>query len=110
LSDIRKKELVTISEAKTILEKIDLEKADQIQKRTLEYLIKFSKTTPKEAARIKDKLVKEAGLTVQEAVELINIMPRSLEELRVLTSGWKKLLPTETAEKILNILSGVGGG
>jgi DNA-directed RNA polymerase subunit F len=37
-------------------------------------------------------------------VELVNIMPKSLEELRTFTSGWRKLLSTETLEKILKIL------
>jgi len=32
------------------------------------------------------------------------VMPKSIEELRTFTSGWRKLLPTETLEKILKIL------
>jgi hypothetical protein len=32
-------------------------------------------------------------------------MPKSVEEIRVFTSGWKKLLSTEVVEKIIKILS-----
>ena len=46
----------------------------------------------------------EAGLPEEEAVEVINISPKTVEELRTFTSGWRKLLPTETLEKILKIL------
>ncbi|MFN3655373.1 MAG: RNA polymerase Rpb4, partial [Candidatus Nitrosotenuis sp.] len=42
----------------------------------------------------------------EEAVEIINIMPSSLAELRAFTFGWKKLILAETLEKILQILKG----
>ncbi|MGI0044642.1 MAG: RNA polymerase Rpb4, partial [Nitrososphaeraceae archaeon] len=37
-------------------------------------------------------------------VELVNIVPKSLEELRSFTFGWKKLILTNTLEKMLDIL------
>ena len=98
------KKVITIPEAKEILERIDIESADQIQKRTLDYLNKFSKTTPEKARTLMASLTTEIGLTEFEAAELVNIQPHSLEELRVFTSGWKKLLPTETLEKILTLM------
>lgn len=98
------KKLLTISEGNQILQKIDLEKADQIQKRTLDYTTKFSKTTPEAAKKLRKELESEAGLSEEEAVEVVNIMPKSVEELRTFTSGWRKLLSTEVLEKILKIL------
>jgi DNA-directed RNA polymerase subunit F len=50
------------------------------------------------------QLVDECDLTEEEAVEVVNIMPTSLEELRAFTFGWKKLILSETLEKMLNIL------
>jgi DNA-directed RNA polymerase subunit F len=50
-------------------------------------------------------LVDECGLTLEEATELLNVLPRSQEELRVFTSGWRKLIPTATVEKIMKILA-----
>jgi DNA-directed RNA polymerase subunit F len=100
-----KRTVISIPEAKEILEKIDVEKADQIQKRTLDYASKFSKTEPEKARNMRERLIKDCSLTDEEATELINIMPKSVEEIRVFTSGWKKLLSTEVVEKIIRILS-----
>jgi len=102
--DKTSKKLLTISEAHQILQKIDIVKADQIQKRTLDYTTKFAKTTPENAKKLRKELETECGLSEEEAVEVVNVMPKSIEELRTFTSGWRKLLPTETLEKILKIL------
>ena len=104
MSDKTEKKLLTIPEANQILSKIDLEKADQIQKRTLDFTTKFSKVQSDAAKKLRKELETECGLSEEEAVELVNIMPKSVEELRTFTSGWRKLLSTETLEKILKIL------
>jgi DNA-directed RNA polymerase subunit F len=104
MSEPREKKLLTLSEAHQILEKIDVEKADQIQKRTLDYATKFSKISAESAKKLRKQLESDAGLSTEEAVEVINIMPKSIEELRTFTAGWRKLLPTETLEKMLKIL------
>ena len=104
MSEQREKKLLTLSEAHQILEKIDVEKADQIQKRTLDYSSKFSKIAADKAKKLRKQLESDCGLSAEEAVEVVNIMPKSVEELRTFTAGWRKLLPTETLEKILRIL------
>jgi DNA-directed RNA polymerase subunit F len=98
------KKTLTLSEAHQILEKLDVEKADQIQKRTLDYTSKFSRNTPEVARKLKKQLETDCGLSEGEATEVVNIMPKSIEELRTFTAGWRKLLPTETLEKILKTL------
>lgn len=105
LMEDSKKTIITLAEAKELLSKIDLEKADQIQKRTLDYTMKFSKIDAQKAKELKEKLIKECSLSVEEAVELINIMPKTMEEIRSFSSGWKKILPSETVEKIIKILT-----
>ena len=104
MSEKTEKKLLTIPEANQILSKIDMEKADQIQKRTLDYTTRFAKVQADSAKKVRKELETECGLSEEEAVELINIMPKSVEELRTFTSGWRKLLSTETLEKILKIL------
>ena len=104
MSEKTEKKLLTIPEANQILSKIDVEKADQIQKRTMDFTTKFSKVQADAAKKLRKELETECGLSEEEAVELVNIMPKSVEELRTFTSGWRKLLPTETLEKILKIL------
>ena len=104
MSEKKEKKVLSIPEAHQILQKIDVEKADQIQKRTLDYTAKFSKTTPEAVKKLRRQLETDCGLGEEEAVELVNVMPKSMEELRTFTSGWRKLLPTETLENILKIL------
>lgn len=104
MSEKTAKKVLSIPEANQILQKLNMEKADQIQKRTLDYTSKFSKVTPETAKKLRKELMDEAGLTEEEAVEVINIAPKTVEELRAFTSGWRKLLPTEILEKILKIL------
>lgn len=98
------KKPITMAEAKEILEKVNVEEADQIQKRTIDYLIKFTKVNSKTAKRIKERLIKEAELTEEEAIEITNILPSSIMELNTIIAGWKKIFPTEKKNLILNIL------
>ena len=104
MSEPREKKILSLSEAHQILEKIDVEKADQIQKRTLDYSTKFAKVSAESAKKLRKQLESDCGLSPEEAVEVVNIMPKSVEELRTFTAGWRKLLPTETLEKMLKIL------
>jgi len=53
---------------------------------------------------MKQELVKECDLTEEEAVEIVNILPTTLAELRSFTFGWKKLILAETLEKMLKII------
>jgi DNA-directed RNA polymerase subunit F len=104
MEEVKKKQAVSISEVKEILEKEDPEKMDQIQRWTYDYLSKFSKIDAKTAKKMKQELIKECELTEEEAVEIINIMPTTLAELRSFTFGWKKLILAETLEKMLKII------
>lgn len=98
------KKTISLSEAQKLLEKVKEDDLDQIQKRTLDYLKLFSKTEVEDIEKITQQLVKDCDLTDDEAIELVNISPKTIEELRTFTSGWKKLVSTEILEKILSIL------
>ncbi|MEM4311399.1 MAG: RNA polymerase Rpb4 [Nitrososphaerales archaeon] len=104
MSNIKKKEPITIPEVKSLLEKIVHGESDYIQKRTLEYVIKFSKVDEEKAKNIKKRLMEEGKLSEEEAIELINIMPKTILEVRTFLSGWKKFLTTEEIENLLKIL------
>ncbi|KAG0511969.1 MAG: RNA polymerase Rpb4 [Nitrosopumilaceae archaeon] len=104
MQEIKSKQAVSISEVKEILEKQDLEKMDQIQRWTYDYVTKFTKLDAKSAKKMKQELVKDCGITEEEAVEIVNIRPTTLAELRSFTFGWKKLILAETLEKMLKII------
>ncbi len=104
MQEIKSKQAVSISEVKEILEKQDLETMDQIQRWTYDYVSKFTKLDAKSAKKMKQELVKDCGITEEEAVEIVNIRPTTLAELRSFTFGWKKLILAETLEKMLKII------
>jgi DNA-directed RNA polymerase subunit F len=104
VTDIIKKEVITLPEVKEILERVKPDDMDQIQRWTYDYVGKFAKTNSKMAQKMVKQLVEQCELKEEEAVEIVNIMPTSLEELRAFTFGWKKLILTDNLEKMLNIL------
>jgi DNA-directed RNA polymerase subunit F len=105
MEEVKKNDVITLAEVKDILDKQDPESMDQIQRWTYDYVSKVTKIDSKSAQKMKQELVKDCGLTVDEAVEVINIRPASLPELRSFTFGWKKLILAETLEKILQIIN-----
>ena len=104
MEEIKKKQAISVSEVKEILEKENPESMDQIQRWTYDYISKFVKMDSKNAKKMKQQLIKECELTEEEAVEIVNILPTSMAELRSFTFGWKKLILAETLEKMLKII------
>ena len=104
MEEIVKKQMITLPEVREILSKRDVESMDQIQRWTYDYVSKFAKIEPKVAKKMKQELISQCGLTEEEAVEIVNVLPKSLPELRSFTFGWKKLILSETLEKILKII------
>ena len=104
MENVKKKQAVSISEVKELFQDQDPATMDQIQRWTFDYATKFALFDAEIARKMKLQLVKECGLTEEEAVELINICPKTMAELRSFTFGWKKLILSETLEKILKII------
>ena len=104
MEEVQKKQAISLSEVKEILGKVDPEEMDQIQRWTYDYVSKFVSVDSKDAKEMKKQLIKECELTEDEAVEIVNIRPTSLAELRSFTFGWKKLILAETLEKMLKII------
>ena len=104
MEEVVKKRMISLPEVKEILSKDDIESMDQIQRWTFDYASKFAKIDPKAAKKMKHDITSQCGLTEEEAVEIINILPKSLPELRSFTFGWKKLILSDTLKKILKII------
>jgi len=104
MEEVKRKQAISIPEVKEILEKEDTETMDQIQRWTYDYVTKFAKMDAKDAKKMKQELVKECSITEEEAVEIVNIRPSTLAELRSFTFGWKKLILAETLEKMLKLI------
>jgi len=104
MEEVVKKRMISLPEVKEILSGSNLESLDQIQRWTFDYVSKFATIESKAAKKMKQELTSQCGLTEEEAVEIVNILPKSLPELRSFTFGWKKLILSETLEKILKII------
>ena len=104
MEEVVKKQMITLPEVKEILSKQDVESMDQIQRWTHDYVSKFAKIEPKVAKKMKQELISQCGLTEEEAAEIVNVLPKSLPELRSFTFGWKKLILSETLGKILKVI------
>jgi DNA-directed RNA polymerase subunit F len=104
MEEVKKKQAISIPEVKEIMEKVDTESMDQIQRWTYDYVTKFSKIDAKAAKKLKQQLVKECGIQEEEAVEIVNNLPSTEAELRAFTFGWKKLILAETLDKMLKII------
>ncbi|HJR85969.1 MAG TPA: RNA polymerase Rpb4 [Nitrososphaeraceae archaeon] len=107
MTKITKKEMIALPDVKEILEAKKVDEMDQIQRWTYDYVNKFSKISRKQSQKLVSELVSQCNLTEEEAVEIVNILPSTLEEIRAFTFGWKKLILTSTSESILQKITAV---
>ena len=102
--DVREKEL-TLPQVKKLLESMGEENLDQFQRRTLDYVAKFSKADAEVAEKLVEKLVAEFGVEKDEAVQIVNCMPKTVEELRVFLAGGRKIIEASKLEAIVALLN-----
>jgi len=100
-----KEKLLTLPQVKKLLESLGEENLDQFQRRTLDYVSKFSKVDAETAEKLIGKLVEEFGLEEEEAIQIVNCMPQSIEELRVFLAGGRKIIETSKLEAIVKLLN-----
>lgn len=96
---------LTLPQAKKVLESIGEENLDQFQRRTLDYVSKFSKATPEKAEELLQKLVKEFELDEAEAVQIVNCMPETVDQLRVFLAGGRKIIEVSKLNTIVELLN-----
>jgi DNA-directed RNA polymerase subunit F len=96
---------LALPQVKKVLEAIGEENLDQFQRRTLDYVNKFSKLDAKAAEKLLEKLVKEFGLDEAEAVQVVNCMPETVDELRVFLAGGRKIIETVKLDAIVSLLN-----
>ncbi len=100
-----KERVVSIPEVKKILESIGEEHLDQFQRRSLDYASKFSKVDFSVAEELGRILMDEFELEEEEAVQIVNCMPESIEEIRVFLGGGRRIVETSKMEAILTLLT-----
>jgi len=96
---------LTLPQVKKLLNAIGEENLDQFQRRTLDYVNKFSKTDPDKAEELLQVLVKEYEIDEAEAIQIINCMPETVDELRVFLAGGRKIIETAKLQAIVEFLN-----
>ncbi|TRO45646.1 RNA polymerase Rpb4 [Candidatus Bathyarchaeota archaeon] len=96
---------LSLPQAKHGLLEIGEENLDQFQRRTLDYLQKFSKIDEALAPVLLERLVKEFGLDEDEAVQVVNCAPESVDELRIFLAGGRKIIEAVKLESIVSLLN-----
>lgn len=100
-----KEKSLTTPQVKKLLEELGEENLDQFQRRVLDYASKFSKVDAETAEKLVKKLVEEFGLEETEAVQIVNCMPESLEEIRVFLGGGRKIIESSKLEAMVKLLN-----
>ncbi|MEM2016561.1 MAG: RNA polymerase Rpb4 family protein [Nitrososphaerota archaeon] len=99
---------LSLPEVKELLEQKQ-ERLDAMQLRVLEYVRKYSKLSPSRARQLIEELMSKFELTREEAVQIVDICPTNIEELRSILSGYKRLVSfilfsEDKLEAIVNLI------
>lgn len=95
---MEKKE-ITVAEAKKLLEE-RAEELDPLQRRVLDYTTRFSRLSAEDAAKLVEELTDGDQLDKALAVQIVNSMPSSIEEVRTFL-GRQRIISEETINEIL---------
>ncbi|RLE52093.1 MAG: RNA polymerase Rpb4 [Candidatus Methanomethylicota archaeon] len=95
----------TISAVKEFLEKLkESVELSPMQRVTLDYASKLAKLPSEKAEALVSKLVEEFKLSRFTAVQIANILPQTIEELRTLLVVEGRIFLTSELEKMLSII------
>jgi len=99
---IIKERKITIGEVLDVLS--EESELGQFQLRVLDYVKKMTKIDGKKSEELVKKLLELGDITEEEAVQIVNIMPKSKEELKTIFYHRKTIIMEEFLNKILEIL------
>ena len=101
MSVSEKKEIAVAEARRLLMDKA--EELDPLQRRVLEYTIRFAKLDSESAKEIVEELMKEADIDRGLAVQITNAMPASVPEIRTFL-GRQRIIAEDTMNKILGII------
>ena len=101
---ILQEKIVTNAEAQEILGKVKEEELGEVQRRTLDYARKFSKITPDKADKLVEELSSKLQLDRNDAIQIVNSLPKTIEELRAVLTVKGRFVSTDQLNGILEIM------
>jgi len=96
--------IVTNAEAQEILGKVKEEELGEFQRRTLDYARKFSKIPPDKAGKLVEELSSKLQLDRNDAIQIVNSLPKTIEELRAVLTVKGRFVSTDQLNGILEIM------
>ncbi len=76
------------------------------QKAVLEYAKQFDKVKPKQVEEALKKL-EEMGITEELRVKIVDVLPETVEQVKLLFEKQRKVLSDEEINKIIEIVAGL---
>ena len=96
---------VSMAEAKDILSNREKKKElSYEQKLALEHLNKFTKLKPEEAKKLLEELSGVLRMSQETVIQILNFLPKTPDELRMIFSREKFSLKEDEINKILEII------
>ena len=96
---------ISIPEVRKKLEERTLEELNQFQRRTLDYTIKFTKIDSEKAQELKKELIEKFSIDEKSAVQIVNCMPSTVEEMRSFFAASRpRIVATTQLEEVLKIV------
>ncbi|MHA1506879.1 MAG: RNA polymerase Rpb4 family protein [Candidatus Asgardarchaeia archaeon] len=100
---IKSRKYLTLPEVKEILERLSKERElDYTQRITLDYVLKFSKISKEKTVELLKKIM-ELGIEEELAYQIVNIMPKTLEELSTIVGG--RAYSDENMKEVINLIN-----
>lgn len=96
----------TTAEAKKTLEKAKEDELGEFQRRTLDYASKFAKISPAKAEKLARELSDKFQLDRKDSIQIVNTMPRYIEELRTILTVKGRIISGTQLDDILKMLNG----
>ena len=95
----------TTAEAKKTLEKAKEDELGEFQRRTLDYASKFAKISPAKAEKLARELSDKFQLDRKDSIQIVNTMPRYIEELRTILTVKGRIIIATQLDDILKMLN-----
>lgn len=97
---------ITIPEALKLLEEsISTFGSDDKVNEVLDYLRRFSKLNPDKAKELVSELVKRFGIARITAIQIVNIMPKYPEELKIILGLEKREFSDREIQEMLDLIN-----
>lgn len=93
------------SEAKRTLERAKEDELGEFQRRTLDYASKFTKIPPAKGEKLVKELSEKFQLDRKDSIQIVNTMPRYIEELRTILTVKGRIVGAAQLEDILKLVN-----